>query len=110
MTIRAKPKISVPSRGSWREWARCRGAPLNLFVGPFFEHQVMKAIREENAKLVCMGCPVREPCLDEALLNHDIGVWGGTTEEERAAIQRSRTRTIFLEKDFPQTAAPPGVT
>jgi len=40
---------------------------------------------------MCMGCPVRDDCLMEAL-DHDersdCGVWGGTTDSGRRQIRR----------------------
>jgi WhiB family redox-sensing transcriptional regulator len=40
------------------------------------------------AKQVCADCPVRVLCADYALAAHMVGIWGGTTTEER---QRLRT-------------------
>lgn len=41
------------------------------------------------AKLVCQKCPVRQPCLEEALANPGLqGVWGGTTGNERRRLRR----------------------
>jgi WhiB family redox-sensing transcriptional regulator len=42
------------------------------------------------AKAICARCPVREDCLDFALLtNQQYGVWGGMDEDERRALRRS---------------------
>ncbi|KOX11668.1 WhiB family transcriptional regulator [Nocardiopsis sp. NRRL B-16309] len=48
--------------------------------------------REQNrAKLICRGCPLRTPCLAEALdARIEFGVWGGMTERERRALLRRR--------------------
>ncbi len=44
-----------------------------------------------QAKAVCAGCRVQQPCLDFALATGQIhGVWGGTTEEERLRLRRHR--------------------
>jgi WhiB family redox-sensing transcriptional regulator len=42
-----------------------------------------------EAKRICIGCPVREECLDYAL-EHDerFGIWGGLSERERRALKR----------------------
>src|SRR5258705_414896 len=46
----------------------------------------------DEARAICGACPVREQCLDFALTNGCIGVWGGTTERERSRLrQRNRT-------------------
>lgn len=39
----------------------------------------------DRAKAVCIGCPVRAVCLQEALgAEEDWGIWGGYTRPERA--------------------------
>lgn len=49
--------------------------------------------RQEAAKQMCDSCPVRIPCLRYALDNSDTtGIWGGTTDEERARIRKRRDR------------------
>ncbi len=41
-----------------------------------------------EAKAICSGCPVRQPCLDFALgSNQTFGVWGGTTPAERRRMK-----------------------
>jgi WhiB family redox-sensing transcriptional regulator len=40
---------------------------------------------------ICATCPVCRECLDYALEHHiDHGVWGGSSERERARILRLR--------------------
>jgi hypothetical protein len=40
-----------------------------------------------RGKRVCARCTVRERCLHEALVNGErIGLWGGLTPSERAAL------------------------
>lgn len=41
-----------------------------------------------EAKKVCRRCPVREQCLALALESREWGVWGGTTERDRARLRR----------------------
>lgn len=44
----------------------------------------------KHAKLICAQCPVINDCLSYALANREQwGVWGGTTEAERAQILRA---------------------
>jgi WhiB family redox-sensing transcriptional regulator len=46
-------------------------------------------VQQEQAKAVCRRCPVREECLEWALdTGQAIGVWGGTSENERRALKR----------------------
>lgn len=62
--------------------AHCRDTdPDTLFA---------KGADQNTAKRICQGCPVRLPCLVEAL-THRIheGVWGGMTERQRRALLRA---------------------
>ncbi len=78
-------------RTDWRDHAACLRADPDLFfpVGP-----AGPALRQaDEAKRICLTCPVRTPCLRWAL-DQDIlsGIWGGTTEDERRAIRRAAAR------------------
>ncbi len=43
------------------------------------------------ARKICAGCPVREECLEHALIHRiDHGVWGGCSERERRRILKRR--------------------
>ncbi len=78
---------------SWQEQAACRGMDLGLFFGPDGERQPEREKREAAAKKVCFSCPVRLQCLEHALTYpENYGVWGGMTEDERAAERRRRRR------------------
>lgn len=37
---------------------------------------------------ICEGCPVQAQCLKYAMDNNEYGVWGGTTERQRARIRK----------------------
>jgi hypothetical protein len=45
---------------------------------------------EKEAKAICAECPYKARCLEYALVNHEIGIWGGTTDRQRSLIRRSR--------------------
>lgn len=77
---------------SWVDWAACRGENPRLFFGPEGEQAPQKHTREEKAKAICARCPVRQQCLDRALIANEKGVWGGTAEEERSRRDRERAR------------------
>ncbi|MEU9560097.1 WhiB family transcriptional regulator [Streptomyces fumanus] len=72
---------------NWREFAACRDEDPDLFFpigtsGPAL-------LQTEQAKAVCHRCPVRDQCLRWALdTGQSIGVWGGTSEDERRALKR----------------------
>lgn len=42
------------------------------------------------AKSLCQKCPWIEECLEFALHHDVVGIWGGTTEKERAKLRRER--------------------
>jgi WhiB family redox-sensing transcriptional regulator len=73
----------------WRNDSACRDTSPDLFfpvgtTGPALEQIAA-------AKAVCSLCPAQGPCLEFALAtNQDSGIWGGTSEEERRKIRRSR--------------------
>ena len=75
------------TRGQWRSAAACRSADPDLFFpisdsGPALEQTMA-------AKAICAACRVRRECLAFALRTGQIhGIWGGTTEYERAAVRR----------------------
>ena len=65
----------------WRAEAACR----ERSVGMFFPEQG----EPSSARRVCVRCPVRQPCLEYALVTgQEHGVWGGSTARERNLIRR----------------------
>ncbi len=87
--------MRTPSAGTpgltahWREQAACRASDPELFFPVGSTGPVLAEI--EAATAVCKSCPVRQPCLQFALdTNQDAGIWGGTTEDERRRLRRSR--------------------
>ncbi|GHB79052.1 transcriptional regulator WhiD [Streptomyces cirratus] len=76
----------------WQARAACRDLGSNRFFHPAGERGEDREVRDEAAKQVCAGCPVRAACLEHALTTREpFGVWGGLTEEERRALLDDRT-------------------
>jgi WhiB family redox-sensing transcriptional regulator len=51
----------------------------------------VRGAAQQQAKQVCMSCPVIAECLADALDNQtEFGVWGGMTERERRALLKRR--------------------
>lgn len=73
---------------SWQADAMCRGPQAGAFFPPLTsERRDERQAREARAKAICATCPVREPCLDYALLIREPhGIWGGLNEMERKQI------------------------
>lgn len=65
----------------WAPLAACRKTqPDALFV---------QGAAQQQAKQICLRCPVVAECLADALDNRtEFGVWGGMTERERRAMLR----------------------
>lgn len=82
----------------FEERPACADADPKLFFAPYElttatrEQPSERARREEKAKAICGGCPVRAQCLDWALANLERdGIWGGLSPWERRELQRRRT-------------------
>ncbi len=79
------------TNGYWQSAAACRSADPDLFfpisaAGP-------SLAQEAEAKAVCAACGVRRECLTFALRTRQAhGIWGGTTEQERAIAHLVPTR------------------
>lgn len=76
----------------WMARGNCRSHPPEVFFPS-------DGVGVEVARRICTDCPVKQPCLEYALLNSiDHGVWGGASERERRRIARSRRLT---RADYP---------
>jgi WhiB family redox-sensing transcriptional regulator len=86
--------------GPWHSEAACRSDEAGLFFAPSKEPTAARLAREEAAKRVCARCPVLLECREHALLMPEpYGVWGGLSEDERAAIlARRRRRELELRE------------
>lgn len=73
-----------PMQQEWVVRAGCVGTDPELFFPGHGEHG-------DEAKEICRGCPVMEPCREYAIRTpHTEGVWGGMTEQERRAERKIR--------------------
>jgi WhiB family redox-sensing transcriptional regulator len=75
---------------AWRRRAACLDTPTEEFfplgiTGPALE-------QEQRAKAICAACEVAVRCLEAALAANELGVWGGTNEDERRQLRRKRQR------------------
>lgn len=78
----------------WRERAACRSADTNLFFDDGDNNKTVSAAnqaRRHQALAFCQVCPVVDQCLKEHLAE-TIGIWGGTTPEDRSRLRASPTR------------------
>ena len=82
----------------WRSAAACRSADPELF----FPISASGPAREQaaEAKAICAICRVRRECLTFALrTGQHHGIWGGTTEDERAASRRRTASEQAVTKE-----------
>jgi len=78
----------------WQFDGACRDADQDLFFHPEGERGSARRRRAEAAKAICATCPVLKECREQSLqVREPYGVWGGLSEDERAAILSQRTRT-----------------
>jgi WhiB family redox-sensing transcriptional regulator len=76
---------------AWRDVGLCRDKDPNLFYPLGRGRGTVQ--QAEVAKAFCRVCPSREPCLAFALATDQrLGVWGGTTPEERRQLLGRRRR------------------
>ncbi len=82
----------------WMDRAVCRTDQWRYFFDGCFNHNPRKrrhpTFGESRAIAICAGCPVRSECLEYALGFGTglLGVFGGTTQTERAGMIRERGR------------------
>ena len=72
----------------WMQGSACREIDPEIFFpdpSPWMLSEIAAA------KEVCSICPVREVCLEYAMVNGvEYGVWGGLTRNERRALKKKR--------------------
>lgn len=67
----------------------CRSVKLDDF---FPADRVEEAVMRAKAQVLCGGCQFRNECLEWALTNREIGIWAGTTDQDRKLILRRLRR------------------
>jgi len=66
----------------WQERALCAQTDPEAFFPE-------KGGSTREAKRICLGCDVKNECLEYALANDErFGIWGGLSERERRRIKR----------------------
>jgi WhiB family redox-sensing transcriptional regulator len=67
---------------SWQERSLCAQTDPEAFFPE-------KGGSTREAKKVCVGCEVRQECLEYALANDErFGIWGGLSERERRKLKK----------------------
>jgi len=92
VVVAARPQLSLVVDGfdemfetiedQWQERALCAQTDPEAFFPE-------KGGSTREAKRICLGCEVRDECLEYALANDErFGIWGGLSERERRRLKR----------------------
>jgi len=78
---------------TWKDRAKCWGKTTSPATDFWFpdpeEPESVRTSKTQQAKIVCVTCPVKEECLRYAIEAGEVyGIWGGKTNRERAVIRR----------------------
>jgi hypothetical protein len=95
-TVAYKPGRTATQ--TWRDIASCLGHDPELWFP--YSYTNAHGMRQANtAKAICLSCPVRRECLEDALQSEGgsktdgrDGIRGGLTPEERYNVYRVRYR------------------
>lgn len=83
--------VILDSRDKLPEW-RFDGECYDLSRPDIFYPGKGESLKE--GKAVCNECAMKQTCLEYALSNNEqFGLWGGTSERERARIRKQRTES-----------------
>jgi WhiB family transcriptional regulator, redox-sensing transcriptional regulator len=86
--------IARELKAPWRRRAACLQRPPD----EFYDKKIR--VQRDAARFCHIVCPVQAECLDYALANDERhGVWGGTTEKERALLLRGRLAKVMREAE-----------
>lgn len=78
--------VPIAALWEWQHKGLCRDANPDTFFHPEGERGPSRRLRDARAVALCQQCPVIEQCRAHALeVREPYGVWGGMTEEDRAA-------------------------
>jgi hypothetical protein len=55
---------------------------------------------QDEAREVCLSCPLMAKCFEYALFAEEFGVWGGTLEDERKKLRKGRPIFNLQDRQF----------
>lgn len=84
--VRTSGYRPLPSKAPVLPRAACAGEDPELFFPD--GDGGLSLLQISEAKGVCRGCPLILSCLKGALERDEIGVWGGTDDDDRARMKR----------------------
>lgn len=78
---------------SWQTSAACHNSSpevRRLFFSENDSSRVRARLAEQEAKAICLICPVQVECLEYAFAGDMHGIWGGLTQRERNEMMKAR--------------------
>jgi len=69
----------------WMSKGICNDDNRSLFYSLYISDQ-------RAAVKICQECPIINECLEYAIKNNEIGVWGGTTEKQRKRLRNTNSK------------------
>ena len=79
----------VEVESNWQDQALCAETDPEAFFPE-------KGGSTREAKRICLGCEVRDACLEYALAHDErFGIWGGLSERERRRLRRRRNGSQY---------------
>jgi WhiB family redox-sensing transcriptional regulator len=72
----------------WSQLAACKDEDPELFFPVDPRRNKQYTAQVEVAKAVCRGCPVSQECFLFAMEHKAEGIWGGTTDDDRAYFRQ----------------------
>lgn len=82
VTEQVEVEPATDDADQWQERALCAQTDPEAFFPE-------KGGSTREAKRICLGCEVRDECLDYALAHDErFGIWGGLSERERRRLKR----------------------
>lgn len=82
LSLSGAPRPLTPEDPQWQENALCAQTDPEAFFPE-------KGGSTREAKRICLGCEVKDDCLEYALANDErFGIWGGLSERERRRLKR----------------------
>ena len=77
-----EPVRLITDSDEWMRDAACKGLTHLFFPAPA-ERPQARDRREASARTICRTCTVNLDCRKFARDNHEYGLWGGESEDER---------------------------
>lgn len=69
-----------------------------IFPPDFGTEEMQERRHAQQAEAFCAGCSVIVSCLKFALVNGEVGIWGGTSTKQRRNLVRRQRRHVRQEQ------------